>query len=165
MTTKYEGWLATYAVCKETVSGWDHQQSLTLHRAAWHIRCKAVGRHRWLQHGGSTVILQPLCCHPQADYSVPNKQKAHEMRSKAVTRVFCFHQHETLPVWISSFPLDKPLGSAILWHAQIRGFPLLSSATGTKCRSDTAQLLATKLTGAALKRPPAAKLFTTLLSL
>lgn len=26
-------------------------------------------------------------------------------------KVFCFHQHETLPVWISSFSLDKLLGS------------------------------------------------------
>lgn len=67
-----------------------------------------------------------------------------------------------LPVCISFFSPDKLLGSPILWHAQIGVLPLLSSATGKKCRSDMSGLLATELTGTALKRPPAAKPFTAL---
>jgi len=78
---------------------------------------------RWLQHGGSTVILQSLCCCSQADCSVQNKQKAQKMRSKGVTKVFYFHQHEMLPGWISAFSLDVLLGSPLLWHAQIGGLP------------------------------------------
>lgn len=112
----------TQSARRQCQAGITSLQALMLHRAAWHIRRKAVGTHtlvpwkwhgqqRCLQHGGSTVILQSLCCHPKVDRSVQNKQIAHEMSSKGLMKVFCFHQHETPPGWISSFSLDKLLAA------------------------------------------------------
>lgn len=142
-------------MCKESVLGWNHQppstnaaQGCKTHQVQGSGKAQpgtrqatqpaAMAAGQW-QHRDPSV---PLLLFP--GWCVQNKQKAHGRRSKGLTKVFCFHQQETLPAWISSLSLDKLLGSPILWHAQIWGLPLLSSATRTKCRSDSAQLLATK---------------------
>lgn len=135
-------------------------QAPTLHRALapgaglWKAQVAAA---RWHHCDPSVLLLL------SPGWLVCKIHKKHmRWEEKELQRFFCFHQHETLPVCISFFSPDNLLGSPILWYAQIGVLPLLSSVTGKKCRSDMPGLLATELTGTALKRPPAAKPFTAL---